>query len=129
MSITLETNTKNKALTKGVPAVSRPTQPAYVIKDDAEAITIAEQLAADFVKGSAARDHARTWPIKELGVFSQSGLWSITVPRKYGGPEVSYATLARVVEIMSAADSSIGQISQNHLGVVAAIRTVSDEPQ
>jgi hypothetical protein len=41
--------------------------------------------------------------------------------------EVSYATLARVIEIVSAADFSIGQIAQNHLGVVAAIRTVSDE--
>jgi SfnB family sulfur acquisition oxidoreductase len=33
------------------------------------------------------------------------------------------------VEIISEADSSIGQISQNHLGVVAAIRTVSDKAQ
>jgi SfnB family sulfur acquisition oxidoreductase len=129
MTTVLETNTKNKAPAKGVPAVSRPTQLAYIIKNDAEAITIAEQLAADFAKGSAERDHTRTWPIKELDAFSQSGLWSINVPKKFGGPEVSYATLAKVVEIVSAADSSIGQISQNHLGVVAAIRTVSDEPQ
>lgn len=51
------------------------------------------------------------------------------MPKKFGGPEVSYATLAKVIEIISAADSSIGQIAQNHLGVVAAIRTVSDEAQ
>ena len=65
----------------------------------------------------------------ELDAFSQSGLWSINVPRAFGGPEVSYATLSRVVEIIPAADSSIGQIAQNHLGVVAAIRTVSDAAQ
>src|SRR5258708_32836619 len=96
---------------------------------DAEAMATAETLAADFAKGSAERYYTRTWPIKELDAFSQSGLWSIHVPKKFGGPEVSYAILAKVVEIISAADSSIGQISQNHLGVVAAIRTVSDEPQ
>ena len=47
----------------------------------------------------------------------------------FGGPEVSYATLASVIRIISAADPSIGQIPQNHLGVVAAIRTVSDADQ
>jgi SfnB family sulfur acquisition oxidoreductase len=34
-----------------------------------------------------------------------------------------------VIEIISAADPSLGQIPQNHLGVVAAVRTVSDEAQ
>ncbi|MBY3115073.1 SfnB family sulfur acquisition oxidoreductase [Rhizobium laguerreae] len=120
-------NTENAA--KAVPAVPRPSQPAHIIKTDAEAIAIAKTLAAEFVKESAARDRDRIWPVKELDAFSQSGLWSINVPKAFGGPEVSYATLAKVIEIISAADSSIGQIAQNHLGVVAAIRTVSDEDQ
>ena len=114
---------------KGVPGLPRPTTPAHIIRDDAEAIAVAERLAADFEPGSAARDRDRIWPFAELDAFSQSGLWSINVPRRFGGPEVSYATLAKVIEIISAADSSIGQIAQNHLGVVAAIRTVSDEAQ
>ena len=112
-----------------VPGVARPKQPAHVIKSDAEAIEIAHRLAAEFIKGSAARDRERIWPVEQLDAFSQSGLWSINVPKAFGGPEVSYATLAKVVEIISEADSSIGQISQNHLGVVAAIRTVSDPAQ
>ena len=65
----------------------------------------------------------------ELDAFSQSGLWSINVPKAFGGPELSYATLVKVIAIISAADPSLGQIPQNHLGVVAAIRTVSDEAQ
>jgi len=120
-------NTENAA--KAVPPVPRPAEPAHIIKTDAEAITIAKSLAAEFIKESAARDRDRIWPVKELDTFSQSGLWSINVPKTYGGPEVSYATLAKVIEIISAADSSIGQIAQNHLGVVAAIRTVSDPAQ
>ena len=126
--MTLSTvNTENAA--KAVPAIPRPDTAAHVIGDDAEAITVAKALAAEFVKESAKRDRERIWPVAELHAFSQSGLWSINVPKEFGGPELSYATLAKVIEIISAADSSIGQVAQNHLGVVAAIRTVSDREQ
>jgi len=112
-----------------VPPVPRPTEPAHIIRDDAEAIAIATNLAARFVQGAVERDRLRKWPVEELDAFSQSGLWSINVPKRFGGPELSYVTLSRVIEIISAADPSLGQIPQNHLGVVAAIRTVSDSKQ
>ena len=122
-------NVKTDKAAAAVPPVPRPATAAHIIKDDAEAIAVAHRLAAEFVKDSSKRDRERIWPVAELDQFSQSGLWSINVPKAFGGPEVSYATLAKVVEIISAADSSIGQIAQNHLGVVAAIRTVSDKDQ
>ncbi|RWE18487.1 MAG: SfnB family sulfur acquisition oxidoreductase [Mesorhizobium sp.] len=122
-------NVKTDRAAAAVPPVARPSEPAHIIKDDAEAIAVAQRLAAEFVKDSSRRDRERIWPVAELDQFSQSGLWSINVPKAFGGPEVSYATLAKVIEIISAADSSIGQIAQNHLGVVAAIRTVSDKDQ
>ena len=113
----------------GVPAVARPTDPARIIRDDAEALAVANGLAQKFKQGAVERDRLRKWPVEELNEFSQSGLWSINVPKKFGGPELSYVTLSRVIEIISAADPSLGQIPQNHLGVVAAIRTVSDAAQ
>ncbi|RWH67004.1 SfnB family sulfur acquisition oxidoreductase [Mesorhizobium sp.] len=122
-------NLKTDKAAAAVPPVPRPATAAHIIKDDAEAIAVAHRLAAEFVKESSKRDRERVWPVAELDQFSQSGLWSINVPKAFGGPEVSYATLAKVIEIISAADSSIGQIAQNHLGVVAAIRTVSDKDQ
>ena len=115
---------------QGVPAVPRSPEPAHIIRDDAEAIAVAKRLAASFEKdflGYVTATGSGRWPSSMC--FSQSGLWSINVPRAFGGPGVSYATLTKVVEIISAADSSIGQIAQNHLGVVAAIRTVSDAAQ
>ena len=124
-----KTATDAKASLAGVPGLPRPATPAHRIRDDAEAIAVAQALAADFVQGAATRDRDRIAPVRELDLFSQSGLWSINVPRAFGGPEVSYATLSRVIAIISAADPSIGQIPQNHLGVVAAIRTVSDAAQ
>jgi SfnB family sulfur acquisition oxidoreductase len=120
-------NSSNQS--SGVPAVARPTEPARVIRDDAEALAVANGLAQKFKQGAVERDRLRKWPVEELNEFSQSGLWSINVPKKFGGPELSYVTLSRVIEIISAADPSLGQIPQNHLGVVAAIRTVSDAAQ
>lgn len=114
---------------EGAPPVPRPSGPAHVIRDDDEAIRVATELARSFREGASERDATNRRPRAELDAFSQSGLWSINVPRAFGGPEVSYRTLARVVAIVSAADPSIGQISQNHLGIVAAIRTVSDPAQ
>ena len=122
-------NVNTDKASAAVPPVARPSGPAHVIKDDAEAIAIARRLAADFATDSSKRDRERIWPLAELDAFSQSGLWSINVPKAFGGPELSYATLAKVIEIISAANSSIGQVAQNHLGVVAAIRTVSDADQ
>jgi SfnB family sulfur acquisition oxidoreductase len=114
---------------KPAPAVKRPKTAAHVVANDSEAIAVAEKLAAEFAKGASQRDRERQWPVEELDVFSQSGLWSLNVPKEFGGPELSYATIAKVIEIISAADSSIGQVAQNHIGVVAAIRTVSDKAQ
>lgn len=112
-----------------VPALPRPTEPAHIVKDDAEAIAIAEALAARFAVGASQRDRERIWPVAELDAYSQSGLWSLNVPKAFGGPGLSYVTIDRVIQIISAADPSIGQITQNHIGVVAAIRTNSDEAQ
>ena len=124
-----DNSSNQSASSAGVPAVARPTESARVIRDDAEAIAVANSLAQKFKQGAVERDRLRKWPVEELNEFSQSGLWSINVPKKFGGPELSYVTLSRVIEIISAADPSLGQIPQNHLGVVAAIRTVSDAAQ
>jgi len=113
----------------GTPGLPRPSRPAHIIESDAEAIEIAEALAKDFAIGASERDRHREKPFKQVEAFSQSGLWSINVPKAFGGPEVSYVTLAKVIEIISTADPSLGQIPQNHLGVVAAVRTVSERKQ
>lgn len=112
-----------------VPGLPLPAQPAHVIRDDAEAIAVAHELAARLIVGASERDRLRRWPVEEIDAYSQSGLWAINVPKAFGGAEVSYATLAEVIAIISAADSSLGQITQNHLGFVAAVRTVSDAAQ
>ncbi|MEH2146599.1 SfnB family sulfur acquisition oxidoreductase [Nostoc sp.] len=104
-------------------------QKAHIIRDDKEAITIAHELAAEFAKGDSERDQTRRLPAEEVEKFSQSGLWGITVPKEYGGAFVSSATLAEVIKIISEADSSLGQIPQNHLYMVEAVRLDGTDEQ
>ncbi len=112
-----------------VPPIARPKDKAHVITSEAEAIEIAHRLAADFARGASERDRNRSWPVAELDAFSQSGLWGINVPKEFGGLDASWVTINRVIAIISEADPSLGQVPQNHLGVVSAIRTVSDKAQ
>ncbi len=110
-------------------SVINTEQKAHLIRDDSEAIAIAHELAAEFLKEDSERDRQRRLPTEEVKKFSQSGLWGITVPKEYGGAFVSSATLAEVIKIISEADSSLGQIPQNHLYMVEAIRLDGTDKQ
>ena len=122
----------NASLSSGtfqVGSASGPTRPARVLRSIQEAIDVAHELAAGFRETASERDRERRLPFDEIDAFSSSGLWAITVPRALGGIDASYATVAEVIRIVSAADPCIGQIPQNHLGVVQAIRTTADAAQ
>lgn len=102
---------------------------AHVIRDDQEAISVAHQVARLLGDGAANRDRERRVPPDIVDNFSNSGLWGITVPKAYGGAEVSFATLAEVIAIISAADPSLGQIPQNHYCLLEDIRLQGSDAQ
>ena len=102
---------------------------AHRISSDAEALAVARDLGAEFAVEAAERDRERRLPAKELDRFSGSGLWGITVPKAYGGAGVSFATLAEAIAIISAADPNLGQLPQNHLAALDAIRVTASENQ
>jgi SfnB family sulfur acquisition oxidoreductase len=106
-----------------------PSGPVTVIGSDDEAIAAAHAVADDIGRDAALRDRERRLPVDELDRYSRSGLWGIRVPKSHGGAEVSYATVARVFAIVSAADPSIGQIGQSHNSAVHFIRTLGTERQ
>ena len=99
------------------------------IGTDAQAIEAAHRLAADFAQGASRRDRERVLPWDELDRWSASGLGGITVPRAYGGPQVSHATLAEVFVILNTADSSLGQIPQNQFGVLGVLAEIGTPAQ
>lgn len=104
------------------PAIARPYAPARVIASDAEARAAARDFAETVRPYAAQIDAERRIPIEVVDAFSATGLWAITIPREFGGPEVSHATLADVIATVSAVEPSLGQIPQNHFCLVEDIR-------
>jgi SfnB family sulfur acquisition oxidoreductase len=109
--------------------LAEPQAAAHRIASEEEALTVARDLAAEFVAGASRRDYERALPYAELDRLSASGLLAITVPADYGGIDVSNAVLAEVTAILSEADSSIGQIPQNHFYILEALRHDGSEAQ
>jgi len=94
---------------------------AHVIASDAEAIEIAHELADLWRPGAADRDRERRVPREELAQLGRSGLLGITVPRAYGGAEVSTETLAEVMRVLASGDPAVGQVPQNHFVFVGVL--------
>ena len=102
---------------------------AYIIQSDAEALEIARALADQFKHHAVQRDAERLLPFEEIEAYSQSGLWAMTVPKQYGGAEVSSYTVAQIIALMTGVDGSIGQIPQNHFYGLEILRNTGTEQQ
>lgn len=110
------------------PLLEKP-EGAHVVASAEAAITRARELAASIAGSAAERDREQRLPVAEIAAFSQSGLWSLNVPKEYGGPDLSYATIAEVIAIVSAVDPSLGQLPQNHIDFIDTIRTTGTAEQ
>jgi len=99
------------------------------LSNDAQAIRAAHELAQVARLQAAKRDRQRKLPWSEIEQFTRSGLGSISIPREYGGPQVSFVTLAEVFAIISAADPALGQIPQNQFGILNLVIGSATEAQ
>ncbi len=106
-----------------------PPRPVHRIRDDAEALEIAHLLAERFEAGAAERDRERRLPWDEIETYTESGLGAITVPKAYGGTGARFETVAKVFEILCAADPALGQIPQNQFGVLALVHDIGTDAQ
>lgn len=109
--------------------ITPPDTPAHIIRSDAEAVEIAEQLAARFKLNAQQRDVERLLPWQELEDCARHGLLALRVPREYGGADVSYLTLTRVVAAIGEADASIGQLLLSIVLASSVIEAVGREEQ
>ncbi len=105
-----------------------PTPPR-VLRGSAHALETAHALAADFSTGAAERDRERRLPWAEIERYTASGLGSMTVPAAYGGPELPWTTVTETFVILCQADPSLGQIPQNHFGVLGLLKEAGSEAQ
>ncbi|WP_300732744.1 SfnB family sulfur acquisition oxidoreductase [Pseudomonas sp.] len=102
---------------------------AHVLRTDNEALQAAHDLANAAREHAAKRDQQRKLPWSHIEQFTRSGLGSISIPREFGGPQVSFVTLAEVFVIISAADPALGQIPQNQVGILNLISATATPAQ
>lgn len=87
-----------------------------------EALRVAAQLAAEFGAQAGARDADRTLPHDQVKALKESGLLSLTVPRRFGGLDVPAEVLAEVFRVIADADPSLAQIPHSHFVFLEAVR-------
>ncbi|AEH10702.1 MULTISPECIES: SfnB family sulfur acquisition oxidoreductase [Protofrankia] len=102
---------------------------AAVVRSDAEALEIARKAAAGFAVHADARDRHRRLPMAEVDELSASGLLGITVPARFGGADVSVATLTEVFRVLAVADASLAQIPHSHFVFLDALRRRGGDEQ
>jgi SfnB family sulfur acquisition oxidoreductase len=127
MSIPTALEHSQGVVAAGTAPVRPPTVPVRRILDDAEAIAVVTELAADFRTGAIERDRDRLLPHEPIRKLREAGFFGLCVPKKYGGPEVSAGTVSEIFRILSAADPSIGQIPQNHFCWAPVFETGTEE--
>ena len=122
-------DTITRPVTDAQASLVKPAPVAHIIKSDNEALEIAYQLAQSFKQARIKRDRERLLPFAEIESLSQSGLWAITVPKRFGGAEVSSWTVAQIIALLSGADGAIGQIPQNHYYALEVLKNTGTEAQ
>jgi SfnB family sulfur acquisition oxidoreductase len=103
--------------------------PAAILATDADALQAAHALAEAAQAEAIQRDRERRLPWELVERFTASGLGSIAVPREFGGPQLSHVTIAEVFRIISAADPALGQIPQNHFGLLGLLSAAASPEQ
>ncbi|MEV8516085.1 SfnB family sulfur acquisition oxidoreductase [Dactylosporangium sp. NPDC051484] len=92
------------------------------IESDLAAVEVASALAATFARTASERDGGRRLPLAELDLLSDAGLFGLTVPKAFGGPDVNVVTLVEVFRLLAQADPSVGQIPHSHFVFLEVLR-------
>ncbi len=89
------------------------------VKESLKSIAIAVSLSKEFAITAVERDVTAGIPESEIERLRESGLLPLVVPKKYGGIGASWAEALKIVQELSKADGSIGQLYANHLNLTA----------
>jgi alkylation response protein AidB-like acyl-CoA dehydrogenase len=80
------------------------------------ALNVAKALAANAVE----RDRTAGIPTEEIDILKKSGLLLLSIPQRYGGIGATWSEVYKVIQTLSAADGSSGQLYANHITLVTA---------
>ena len=121
--------TTSIASTEALPAPRHDAPPVPVPADEDDALRLARRIAARVRPGAAERDRTGEVAWDEIENLRDSGLLTISVPRRDGGPGASHRTVARVVAILAAADPAFVQVVQPHISFVDNAARYGDDGQ
>jgi alkylation response protein AidB-like acyl-CoA dehydrogenase len=82
-------------------------------------IAIASSVSAELTTTAVERDSKAGLPDVEIQLLRESGLLPLVVPKEYGGTGATWIEALKIVQELSKADGSIGQLYGNHLNLVA----------
>lgn len=102
-------------------------RPAAALGSAETAVAAARGLAERFADGAAGRDRERRLPHAEVEYLSDAGLFALTVPARFGGPDLPPSVVAEVFRILATADGSLAQIPHSHYVYLTALRLAGPE--
>lgn len=86
--------------------------------EDQDILQKAKELAQIFQKRAQEIDRTASFPRENFNDLKKSGFLSLTVPRQYGGREITLETLLNVIETLACGDAATALCLGWHLGVV-----------
>ena len=85
---------------------------------------IANEVSAQLAAHGVEQDAKAGSPVEEVSALKQSGLLLLPIPREYGGVGATWPQIYNVVQILSKAQGSMGQLYANHATLVSMGRLV-----
>lgn len=82
-------------------------------------IKVASSLSQKLAETAVERDAKAGIPELEVQLLRETGLLPLVVPKEYGGIGATWAEALKIVQELSKADGSIGQLYGNHLNLTA----------
>lgn len=90
---------------------------------------LADGLAAGFAERAARHDREGSFPFENFEELKEAGCMKLTVPREYGGDEISLYELAIFLERIARGDGSTALALGWHLGSILNLRTTRHWPE
>ncbi|MCM3626946.1 acyl-CoA/acyl-ACP dehydrogenase [Paenibacillus glycanilyticus] len=89
----------------------------------------AEQLAASFAERASRHDREGSFPFDNFADLREAGYLKLTVPRAYGGDEISLYELVMLQERLAYGDGSTALAVGWHIGQILHLRTTRKWPE
>ena len=107
---------------------SRPTVDLATVPSSAAAArSRAREVAGRITVDAAERDRQRRLPYAEIDDLTSSGLLAITVPQRFGGPDLAPSVVADVTRLLAAADPNVAQIPHSHFVYLNLVRLAASD--